>query len=63
MFFLNHKIPLSQYINRYLISPLIVAQACPSNITGREGAKEEGAVVLELSILHYYLSPLKFRPL
>ena len=32
MSFLNRRIPLSRYSNRYLISPLILAQACPSNI-------------------------------
>ena len=38
----------------YLISPLILAQACSSNITGKMDAKEEGAVVPEHSNLHYW---------
>ena len=51
--FINHKFTLLQYINSYLISPSIIVQACPSNITGRKGAKEEGAVVPEPLNLHY----------
>ena len=42
--FLNHKVPLFQYINHYLIYTLILVQTYPSNITGRNGAKEKGAV-------------------
>ena len=60
MSFLNHKIPLSQYINHYLISPSILAQACPFNTTVLKGAKEEGAVVPEHTTLHYLEKPLKW---
>ena len=36
-----------------IICPLILAQECPSNITGRKGVKEEGAFVPERPNLHY----------
>ena len=32
MSFVNHKVPLFQYIYLYIISIFILAQACPSNI-------------------------------
>ena len=53
MMFLNHKGPLFQYISSYLIIPLILAQACPLQYYRELGAKEQGAVVPELSHLHY----------
>ena len=44
MMFLNHKVPLFQNINHYLIYTLILVQTYLSNITGRKGAKEKGVV-------------------
>ena len=45
MSFYKHKVPLSQYINQYLIYPSILAQTCPSS--GRKEAKEKGSVGAE----------------